>query len=313
MSVTMTAIEATEFSQRACPSCAASSYVDTAISSQRRAEMMRFEELRPYWSGFYKEKVFFSYRRCKECGLLFAPVFFDEAQLGDLYRSMDANMALVPKAQLRRTQQGYFNILKSTSELENGYMEIGPDVGLFAENCVRQGRFAKYWLFEPNRSVLRELQTTMGTQDFTVIHDMFDFSAVPDQSVGAAVMIHVLDHLLNPLTTLKEIRKKLAPDGKLLIVTHNEASFLRYIAAGRWPPFCLQHPQLYCPNSMRALLKIAGYKIVDIERTKNYFPIQFLLLQSLWALGFKPKSAPTFWNKSIGLRVGNIATVASVY
>lgn len=272
---------------------------------------MRFEELRPYWSGFYKEKVFFSYRRCKECGLLYAPVFFDDAQLGDLYRSMDANMALVPKEQLRRTQQGYFDILKSVSKLENGYMEIGPDIGLFVEHCVRQGCFAKYWLFEPNRSVLPELQAVMGAQDHIVVHDMFDFSAVPDRSVGAVVMIHVLDHLLNPLTTLKEIRKKLAPDGKLLIVTHNEASVLRHLASTRWPPFCLQHPQLYSPSSIRALLKIAGYEIVDVERTTNYFPIQFLILQSLWALGFKPKSAPSFWDKSIGLKVGNIATVAS--
>ena len=40
-------------------------------------------------------------------------------------------------------------------------------------------------------------------------------------------MIQVLDHLLDPIATLTELRAKLLPDAKLLIVTHNEQSLLR--------------------------------------------------------------------------------------
>jgi len=140
---------------------------------------------------------------------------------------------------------------------------------------------------------------------------MFGFSQIPDQSAGAAVMIQVLDHLLDPVATLSELRAKLLPDAKLLIVTHNEQSLLRKIVEWRWPAFCLQHPQIYNPNSITKLLRKAGYKVNSIEKTRNYFEFSFLLKHLLWAFGIKVKSVPSIFNFTIGLRLGNIVTVAT--
>jgi hypothetical protein len=220
-------------------------------------------------------------------------------------------MEVVPKDQLRRTQRGYFDILKSRVRMENGYMELGPDVGLFTQWCVREGAFDAYWLFEPNEAVLPALDAAMNGTVYRVVHDMGDFSSVPDRSVGAGVMIHVLDHMLRPLESLKEIRRKLVPGGKLLIVTHNEASLLRYVSGRRWPPFCLQHPQIFSPASIRALLREAGFGDIVVAPTKNYFPVQFLVLQMLWIFGIRARSAPSFGGWSLGLKLGNMATIAT--
>ncbi|MGB4191765.1 MAG: class I SAM-dependent methyltransferase, partial [Rickettsiales bacterium] len=141
---------------------------------------------------------------------------------------------------------------------------------------------------------------------------MFGFSAIPNQSAGAAVMIQVLDHLLDPVATLKELGQKLEPDGKLLLVTHNEQSILRKITNWKWPAFCLQHPQIYSPNSITKLLEVSGYKVESIRASKNYFEFSFLLKHLFWAIGFKVKSIPKLLNFQIGLKLGNIVTVASV-
>ena len=140
---------------------------------------------------------------------------------------------------------------------------------------------------------------------------MFNFSMIPDSSSSVAVMIQVLDHLLDPVETLKELKKKLVPNAKLLLVTHNEQSLLRRLVGWRWPAFCLQHPQIYSPQSITKLLEKAGYKVESINRTKNYFEFSFLLKHLLWALGLKVKSVPKIFNFTVGLKLGNIATLAS--
>jgi uncharacterized OB-fold protein len=63
---------ASAFLHRACPLCGSRDASDE-VHSRRRAEAFGFEALRAYWWGL-KEKPFFSYHRCAQCGQLFAPV-----------------------------------------------------------------------------------------------------------------------------------------------------------------------------------------------------------------------------------------------
>ena len=212
---------------------------------------------------------------------------------------------------LVKTQRGYFKELKKKSALKNSYIEIGPDVGIFTVNCVAEGSFDKYWLCEPNRAVANALADVVRNHSFVIIEDMFGFSPIPDQSAGAAVMIQVLDHLLDPIATLTELRKKLLPDGKLLLVTHNEKSLLRKVVGWRWPAFCLQHPQIYSPKSITKLLEASGYRIESINRSKNYFEFSFLLKHLLWAIGIRISSIPKFLNFTVGLKLGNMITIAT--
>ena len=296
---------------RNCPICQDKTKSLIEVSSNQRAEDLSYDSLVPYWNGFFKEKIFFSYARCNQCKLLYAPIFYRLDQLEALYGQMPPNMDLVPMTALVKTQKGYFKELKRFSALKNGYIEIGPDIGIFTENCSREGNFDSYWLCEPNREVASALTKSVGNNKFTIIEDMFGFGQIPDQSAGAAVMIQVLDHLLDPVATLSELRKKLLPDAKLLIVTHNEQSLLRKIVGWRWPAFCLQHPQIYNQNSITKLLEKAGYEVNAIEKTRNYFEFSFLLKHLLWAFGIKVKSVPSIFNFTIGLKLGNIVTVAT--
>ena len=300
-----------KFLSRQCPICQKSTKVTLEICSQTRAETIDYEALTPYWNGFFKEKIYFSYARCAECKLLFAPIFYKPDQLEALYGQMSPNMDLVPMAALLKTQKGYFNKLKKCSNLDKGYIEVGPDVGVFTVNCTREGAFDKYWLCEPNKEVASTLGRVLGDRPYQIIENMFGFSDIPDNSSSVAVMIQVLDHLLDPVATLAELKKKLLPNAKLLIVTHNEQSLLRKFVGWKWPAFCLQHPQIYSPESIRMLLEKSGYSVDSIARTKNYFQFSFLLKHLLWAFGLKVKSVPSFFDFTIGLKLGNIVTIAT--
>jgi len=304
-------MEKAAFLSRICPVCSSKPPAQAAIQSEVTAESLDFDALVPYWNGFFKEKVFFSYVHCGGCGLLYAPTFFNGPQLEQLYGQMPPNMAEVPMEALRRTQRGYFEALKSCSDLDGGFIEVGPDIGLFTENCVREGRYDEYWLFEPNRDVLPALSKIVEGRRYHVIHDMFGFSHVPDHAASAAVMIHVLDHLLDPVATLRELRQKLKPGARLLLVTHDESSLLRRLVSWRWPAFCLQHPQIYNPQSMRKLLEAAGFDVLKQSKTVNFFQIGFLLKHLLWAFGIKAQTVPSFGNFTLGLKLGNMLTIAT--
>jgi hypothetical protein len=296
---------------RVCPICGSKPPTEITISSTVKAESLGFNELVSHWNGFFKDKVLFSYVRCGSCGLLYAPVFFDCKQLEDLYGQMPPNMSDVPLEALQRTQYGYFNALKRHSKLIGSFIEVGPDIGLFTKNCITESNFDEYWLFEPNRDVLPALIDVVKERKHHIIHDMFGFSCVPDHTSTVVVLVHVLDHLVNPVSTLHELHDKLTPDGVILFVTHDESSLLRHIAGWRWPAFCLQHPQIYNPKTMRILLEKAGYRVVQQNKTVNYFPVKFLLKHLLWAFGIKVCSVPSFGSISLGLKLGNLLTIAT--
>lgn len=298
----------TNFLRRPCPSCG-SAAPTPEVQSAKPAEALSLDQLRPYWSGLFKEKIFFSYERCRTCRLLFAPSYFTDGQLGELYADMAPNMDLVPSDALEATQRGYWNAAAKASPLDGGYLEIGPDIGYIVRHAVAEGRFDKYWLFEPNAAVHAALAEATGGKPHEISTEMKDLSIVPDGSVGLAVMVHVLDHLLDPKAMLERIRVKLKPDGVLMIVTHNEASVLRRVMGNRWPPFCLQHPEIYNPSSMEGIVRRADYDSVEVSRSTNYFPIGFMVRQAAYTVGVDLGKVP-LPQSSLGLKLGNMITLA---
>ena len=297
------------FMRRPCPMCGFYTAREE-VHSARRAESLSVAALRPFWEGLFKEKPFFSYYRCATCHLLYAPYFFEPDELASLYAQMAPNMDLVSDDAIVATQRGYFEHAAARGGLRGGYLEIGPDVGHVAREAERAGDFDHFWLFEPNRAIHPVLRDAVGARPASLLPDMDDLGAVPDGSVGLAVMVHVLDHLLDPLAMLEQIRVKLRPGGTLMIVTHDEASRLRSIMGRRWPPFCLQHPLLYNPRTIASLLTRAGYGEVTVAPSRNHFPIDFMLRQAAWTIGVKPPRWLSLPRRSIGLRLGNMITLA---
>lgn len=262
------------------------------------------------WMGLFQNKVIFSYVRCSDCGLLFAPVFFDEPQLQELYSSMPPNMDVVPVDALSRTQAGYYKYFEAVLPKEKGsFLEIGPDVGLFTKHCARIELFDKYWLFEPNKSVFPQLEALMSGRRCNIFHEYSDFSVVPDDSVSACVTIHVLDHLLCPHETLVQLRQKMKKSAVLMIVTHDEGSVMARMLGVKWPAYCLQHPQLYNRKSIRAALANAGFRVTKQVKTRNFFPVSFLVKNLLWSLGARCEVPNVLSSAVVGLKLGNILTL----
>src|SRR5690606_19636967 len=134
---------ASEFNHRNCPLCG-SGVAQGEVHSARPAQTLTLDALQPFWSGLFKEKLFFSYHRCDHCGLLYNPVYFDDRQLSELYANMAPNMELVANDAIVATQRGYFERAARTARLDGGYLEIGPDVGYIVADAARTGNFEHF-------------------------------------------------------------------------------------------------------------------------------------------------------------------------
>lgn len=248
--------------------------------------------------------------RCAVCGQVYCPVYFSAPQLEELYADMPDNTAGVDESALRRTQGRYAAVLRRCAPLDGDYLELGPDIGLLTEQAVSGRDATVLHLFEPNRTVWPILEERLGVARCRLSAKMDDYADVPDGSVGMAAMIHVLDHVLHPQALLGRLVPKLANGGALAIVTHDESSLMARALGSRWLPFCLQHPQLYRPGTLAGALRRAGLDVVTQEKTRNDFPAAYLAKHALSAAGLPHDWVPDARRPTLGLKLGNVITVA---
>jgi hypothetical protein len=78
----------------------------------------------------------------------------------------------------------------------------------------------------------------------------------------------------------------------------------------RWPPYTLQHPQLFSERSLAALLQASGFDVAETVKTTNYFPLPFLMRAALTVFGLPESFAPVGDRPLVGLKLGNLGTIA---
>ena len=87
----------------------------------------------------------------------------------------------------------------------------------------------------------------------------------PEDFFDIIIFFHVLEHLSDPLDTLKKVLPLLKADGVLLIEVPNFASFEARIFRSRWigidAPRHLYH---FTPRTLEAMLKSAGFNAIEL-------------------------------------------------
>ena len=90
----------------------------------------------------------------------------------------------------------------------------------------------------------------------------------------------VLEYVLDPLETLRHINELLIPGGVLCLVVPNEFNPLQRKLYKKWgySPLHPHHVNYFTPRSLAALVKRAGFEVVEVTAT---FPIEALALAGL--------------------------------
>ena len=305
------ALPGQQYRRRGCPACNAPPCVGNVMQSSPRAENASFGDLLEAWdTDIFTHKGFFSYGRCGTCGLLYCPVYPDASQLAQLYGSMKPNMSELPEQSLRRTQAGYLRTALRYRPPPGDVIEIGPDRGFLAADAAQRDEFSHFWFIEPNVVVHDELLAAVTPKACQITEDLNRFDHIPDGCASLALMVHVLDHLTDPMHHLAELYRCLKPGGIVSIVVHNERSLLARAFGSRHPIYCPYHPQLFNPQTLAAMLTRAGLKVLELSRTVNHYPLGYLLKNAAFRAGFNASRIPMLPRLAMPLPLGNLQITA---
>ena len=99
------------------------------------------------------------------------------------------------------------------------------------------------------------------------VHTCLLGSLDPEAPYDVAVLSNVLEHSLDPQQMLRDVRRILAPGGRIWISCPNNQSWLRGVFGSSWinwhVPFHITH---FCSAGITKLLDLAGYTDVEIQQ-----------------------------------------------
>ncbi len=123
--------------------------------------------------------------------------------------------------------------------------------------------------------------------------------ALPEAGFDAVTLSHVIEHLPDPLATLRECRRLLRPRGRLGLATPNAASRGRRVFGRDWrgwePP---RHLQVFDPGSLGRLCASAGFLVSRLSTSSAAAYPLWLASAALAGKGsppFAPVRAAFFW------------------
>jgi SAM-dependent methyltransferase len=155
-------------------------------------------------------------------------------------------------------------------------MDVGAGHGQFlvaARETMKRIGLAPwlFWAVEPNRSA----QVALRLADLTV----FDYIPVMETRVDVVHCSLVLEHVHNPLQTLKQIHRMMNPGAILCVVVPNEFNVLQNRMAARfgYTPIHWEHVNYFAKTTICQLVRKAGFERMVIEAT---FPMEWFALHT---------------------------------
>ena len=295
---------------RNCPICN-SSESQNVINSRKDPTVMSFDELTNVFVGLRADQVFFEYKRCNNCELVYAPKYFSDTELSKMYMHMPPNLVGDEKEVVEKTHKGYSSYISKDTKGARSLIELGADLGLVTGEVVSKTGISSGVLIEPNKDVQEDLHKSVGKKDtFKIVDYLSDVTN--EENFDLCIAVHVVDHLLHPLEDLKRIRSLVNPEGQIFIVVHNQKSFLARIMGKKWPPYCLQHPQIFDPSSIAKVLTAAGFSEVSVSRTTNWLGLNHSIITLLTLIHVPTRLLRFIPNIAIPVKLGNMIVRAHV-
>lgn len=132
---------------------------------------------------------------------------------------------------------------------------------------------------------------------------------LPEASVDVVTLCDSLEHVLNPLTTMREVHRILRPGGIAVIVTPDIASPLARLLGTRWPHLTpREHIYYFTTNSLRRLMTAAGFERVEDGTIGHYFTLEYIGRKLVRFMG--PALRSPLLARSVYLNVGDLLMVA---
>lgn len=94
-----------------------------------------------------------------------------------------------------------------------------------------------------------------------VIQGTLETAGLPSGAYSAVVATHLIEHLNDPRSFLREVRRTMRPDGALWLVTPNADGFQARLKGAAWRSAIRDHLYLFSVRTLRSLLSDEGFSV----------------------------------------------------
>lgn len=260
--------------------------------------------------SWFCQKNSFNLWRCRDCGLLFVYPLPDPKSLysADYFSAAKAGFGYVDydydKQPMVPVFKQYLAYLKKLAPGPGGrLLDLGAATGFFVNLAQADG-------WQAQGVEISDYAAKLGRQkDLDILTGTLTSLSLPESAYQAITMLDVLEHLTDPLPTLKEAYKILSPRGLLLINTPDAGSWLAKLLGKGWhllvPP---EHLHYFNRNNLKKFLSDNGFKVVLETKIGKTFTLEYIfktlyLWQKLALWKFLSRLVRRGWLKKISLPI----------
>ena len=159
-------------------------------------------------------------------------------------------------------------------------LEVGANVGLFLDTARAAGWSARG--IEPSRWAVETGRERFGVE---LAQKPLEALDDPPGSADAIVLLDVLEHFVDPLEALRQLRPLLDDEGLLTLSTINLDGLHARMRGERWPWLIRPHLHYFTPTTLDALLSEAGFRMVEWSLVPRSFHLSYVANRMRSSLG----------------------------
>jgi 2-polyprenyl-3-methyl-5-hydroxy-6-metoxy-1,4-benzoquinol methylase len=205
----------------------------------------------------------YSFKKCAICGLVFQnpqPVFADVSQRYDKeyfdyeIKNEEAFFSLMIMA---LADIGFDKLNFPVFNNKKSILDIGCATGRFLYEFKKKG-----WDTAGIEICREAANYGNSNRGVNIYNCQLEEAVFPENSFSVVHASHLIEHLNDPVSFLKEIYRIVANNGFLILVTPNIDSFQSFIFKSGWRSAIADHLFLYSITTLKKLCENNGFKLV---------------------------------------------------
>ena len=226
--------------------------------------------------------------KCMQCDLMYAyPVHGNNINNYDVKeQSAEQYTWETPQIQHAKIKAKDYEDIASYLDtyfpMQGRILEVGSSTGIFLDYMQKKG-----WDVvgvEPNGSAVNFAKQMFGIETYQAT---LESAPIPNDSIEAAVLLHVIEHLDDPASAIKDVFRLLKPGGIFVAETPTYDSFAFKLLGRRERSLnCNGHIFFFTKKTLSELMERHGFRVLETKKVGRTLSISRLL----WNLGVMSKS-----------------------
>ncbi len=220
---------------------------------------------------------------CQDCGFLFKSLRPPQGYFAEHYACLDESYVERVAEELPGFREDYSvarNIVRRAFPKGGSVLDVGCASGFFLESLGGNWERHGLELFEAAAKRARA-RGVVSVRKCDIVSAKF-----ASESFDVVCSFDVVEHMGDPMSFFREVRRVLKPGGMLLLGTGDCGAFGARLAGRRWAYLAFpEHLSFFSPRAMRRALDKAGFSRVHFTRVHH---------------GERTRSAATGWARGVG-------------